>query len=164
MMTLSVPVKAIRGAFRRIARSTPERVPVRLKILLAVLLTVSAGAAAHQIRTWHFEKQLYRIAEDIVTETNAPDESFPRVESAGTETTCEVFASQKYLLFGPATGKIVFLVTPLCKEEHSTDQARFACAICSGYATHELCYVYDRGRDGWVFQESYMCRIAHAHR
>lgn len=164
MITLSALVKAIRGACRRISRSNPGRVPLRLKVLLAALLLVSAGAARHQVRTWRFERQLHRIAEGIVTETNASGDNVPRVESAGTETTCEVFASQKYLLFGPVTGKIVFLITPLCNDEHSTDQTRLACAICSGYATHELDYVYVRGKDGWVFQESYMERASHTHR
>ena len=123
----------------------------------------SVDAGASQIRTWRFEKQLRTIAESIVTETNAAHSNVPGVDDPGTDTTCEVFASSKYLLFGPVTGKIVFLITPLCNDEHSTEQIRLACAICSGGATHELDYVYARGNDGWVFQESFMHRLADKH-
>jgi hypothetical protein len=139
-------------------------VPVRFKVLLVTLVLVSVGALACQIRTWRFERQLLRIAGDIVTESNAADGHVPDLGNPGTQTTCEVFASSKYLLFGPVTGKIVFLITPVCYEEHSTEQIRLACSICSGYATRELDYVYFRGTEGWVFKESYMCPVAHARR
>ena len=164
MMTLAAVFKAIRAACRQASRPTPAGIPVRLKVLLAILLLLAVVAGASQIRTWRFERQLFRIAEDIVTETNAADNNVPDTGNSGTQTTCDVFASPKYLLFGPVTGKIAFMIAPLCKEEHSTDQTRLACAICSGYATHELDYVYVRGKDGWVFQESYMEPASHAHR
>lgn len=164
MMTLSALFNKIREACRRAADTGPARVPVRLKVLLAILVVVSAGALTYQIRTLRFERQLLKIAGDIVAESNAADGNVPDLGNPGTQTTCEVFASSKYLLFGLVTGKIVFLITPVCDEKHSTDQVRLACAICSGYATHELDYVYVRGKDGWVFQESYICRVARAHR
>lgn len=163
MMALSAVLKAIRAACSRASRPTPAGVPARLKVLLPILLLLAIVAGASQIRTWRFERQLLRIAEDIVTETNAAENNVPDPGNPGTQTTCDVFASPKYLLFGPVTGKIVFMITPVCNDEHSTDQIRLACAICSGYATHELDYVYVRGKDGWVFQESYMERASHAH-
>lgn len=164
MTTLSALIGTIRGACRRAACPTPARVPVRLNVLLAVLVLVSAGAATHQIRTWRFEKQLLQIAENIVMEANAADKNVPDLGNIGTHTTCDVFASSEYLFFGPVTGKIVFLIASRCSEEHSTEQLRLGCAICSGYATRELDYVYRRGNDGWVFQESYMCHAARPRR
>lgn len=164
MIRVSAVLKAIGATCRQASPRTPAGTPVRLKVLLATLLLLAIVAGASQIRTWRFERQLLRIAEDIVTETNAAENKVPELGNPGTQTTCDVFASPKYLFFGPVTGKIVFMITPVCKDEHSTDQIRLACAICSGYATHELDYVYVRGNDGWVFQESYMERASHAHR
>ena len=164
MMTLSVVFKAIRAAWRRASPPTPAGTPVRLKVLFAILVLLAIVAGASQIRTWRFERQLRTIAEGIVAETNTADKTLSDLGNPGTNTTCDVFASSKYLLFGPVTGKIVFLITPLCNDEHSTDQIRLACAICSGDATHELDYVYVRGGDGWVFQESFMHRVAGEHR
>ena len=105
-----------------------------------------------------------RIAGNIVAESNASDADVADQRKPGTQTTCEVFASSKFLFFGPVTGKIVFLMTPVCNDKHSTEQVRLACSICSGYATHQLDYVYVRGKDGWEFQESYMERPSRAHR
>lgn len=164
MMPLTAMLNAIRAPYRQASSATPARTPVRLKVLLAILLLLAIVAGLSHIRTWRFEKQLLRIAEDIVAENNAADNDTSVPGNPGTQTTCDVVASPKYLLFGPVTGKIVFMITPLCRKEHSTDQTRLACVICSGYATHELEYVYVRGNDGWKFQESYLERAPHKHR
>ena len=164
MVAVSALFKKIRGAFHRSAYPTSTRTPVRLRILLAILLLVCVGVAASRIRTWRFERELLQMAEDIVTEINAEGPILPGTAAPGTETTCKVFASSRYVFFGPTTGKIVFLITPVCDEEHSTGQVRRACAICSGDATHELDYVYIRGNGGWEFQDSYMCRAPRGHR
>ena len=152
---------AVRRAFRNAHGST---VPLRLKILLALLLLVSLAAAASQIRTWRLERELSKIAEDIVSEFNAEDPSVTYAETPAAQTVCNVYASPEYVFFGAVTGKIVFLITPACNMEHGTEQDRLVCVICSGGATYELDYIYLRGDDGWVFQDSYMSHAGREHR
>jgi hypothetical protein len=139
-------------------------VPLRLKVLLAILVLVSLGAAASQIRTWRLERELLKIAEDIVTEFNAEDLGTMHAETPAAQTVCNVYAAPEHVFFGAVTGKIVFLITPACNVQHGTEQDRLVCVICSGGATYELDYIYLRGDDGWVFQDSYMSHAGREHR
>jgi len=153
--------KIMRYTFR-VGNDSP--MPPRLKVLLAVLVVVCVGAAGSQVRTWQLERELLRIAGDIVREHNAEDNVPAYAAMPAAETICKVYASPKYVLFGAVTGKIVFLITPECSVDHSSKEERILCAICSGAVTYELDYLYLRGDDGWVFQESYMCHPGERHR
>lgn len=139
------------------ARNVFSHAPLRLKILLALLAVVIAGAAVWTIRTWHFERQLVSVIEEIITDFNAQS-PLPSGEGPSADTTYKIVCSNKYLIVGPVTGKIMFFITPKCYTEHASAEARLACLICSGRATHQLDYVYVRGKDGWEFRESYMWR------
>jgi hypothetical protein len=150
---------ALAGMLKRgfgAARNALSRAPMRLKVLLTILVLACVGAGVVKTWTWGLERQLWKIAEDIVLRINAEDPIIPDMEPSRTNTTCEVYCSYKYLVFGPATGKIVFLISPLCTDEHQTKKDRLACFICSGRGTHELDYIYLRGKDGWKFYESYL--------
>jgi hypothetical protein len=142
---------------RAVRLGDDSRVRLRLKILIALLVLVSVGAAASQVRIWQLERELLRIAEDIVREHNAEDVVPAYADMPAAETICNVYASPQYVLFGAVTGKIVFLITPECSVEHGSAEERILCAICSGAVTYELDYLYLRGENGWIFQESYMC-------
>jgi len=161
-MALSDYLRPMSVAFRA-ARSAFLRAPVRFRLLLTILALVSLAGAVWKLSTLHLEKQLFGIAEEIVMKFNA-ESPLPDTEGAGTDTTCEVFCSYKYVLFGPATGKIVFMITPKCHDEHTTDLELLACLICSGRATYELDYYYVRDGGSWVFSESAMCHPASEHR
>jgi len=137
------------------ARNVFSHAPLRLKILLALLAVVIAGAAVWTIRTWHFERQLVRVMEEILTDFNAQS-PLSSGEGPSVDTTYKIVCSSKYLVVGPVTGKIMFFITPKCYTEHASAEARLACLICSGRATRQLDYIYVRGKDGWEFQESYM--------
>ena len=154
-------LKMIYKAFRNTLGST---VSLRLKILLTLLLVVSVGAAASQIWTWRLERELLRLAEDIVNEFNTEGPRIPYAETPAAQTICNVCASPKYVFFGTVTGKIAFLITPACTVQHGSKQEQLICAICSGSATYELDYVYLRSDDGWVLQDSYMCQAPGDHR
>jgi hypothetical protein len=138
-------------------REALSQAPLRLKVLLALLAVVIACAAVSTIRTWRFERQLVSVMEEIVAEFNAQS-SLPSAAEPSTDTTHKIVCSSKYLVFGPVTGKIMFLITPKCYTDHAGAEARLACTICSGRATHQLDYIYLRGKEGWEFQESYMRR------
>jgi hypothetical protein len=142
----------------RSARKAFSHAPLRLKILLALLAVVIAGAAAWTIRTLRFERQLVHVMEEIVADFNAQS-PLPSDEEPSADTTYEIVCSSKYLVFGPVTGKIMLFITPKCYTDHAGAEARLACLICSGRATHQLDYIYARGKDGWEFQESYMWRL-----
>jgi len=150
------------GRTVRVANASP--MPLRLKILIGVLVTISVGAAASLVRTWQLERELLRIAEGIAREHNADDAVPAYAGMPAAETVCNVYASPQYVLFGAVTGKIVFLITPECSVQHGSDEERVLCAICSGAVVYELDYLYLRGNDGWVFQESYMCHPGESRR
>ena len=143
---------------RAVRGGTNHARPVRIRILLALLIIVSLGAAASQVRTWWLEKELLRIAEDIIREHNTQSSDTSHADLPAGDTTCKVYASPQYVLFGAVTGKIVFLITPSCGVEHKTEEERLLCSICSNTTPYELDYLYRRGDDGWVLQESSMCR------
>jgi hypothetical protein len=139
------------------ARRAVTHAPLRLRILLALLAVVIAGAAVWTIRTWRFERQLVSVMEEIVADFNLQS-PLRFGEEPSADTTYKIVCSSKYLVVGPVTGKIMFFITPKCNTEHASAEARLACLICSGRTTHQLDYIYLRGRDGWEFQDSYMWR------
>ncbi len=139
------------------ARNVFTHAPLRLRILLAVLAVVGAGAAASTIGTWYLERQLSKVAEGIVADFNVQS-PLAVGEEPSADTTYKILCSNKYLLVGPVTGKIMFFITPKCYTDHARSEASLACLICSGRATRQLDYIYLHGKDGWEFQESYIWR------
>ncbi len=139
------------------ARKAFSHAPLRLKILLALLAVVIAGAAVWTVRTWCFEIQLVSVMEEIVADFNAQS-PLPSGEEPSADTTHKIVCSSKYLVLGPVTAKIMLFITPKCYTDHAGAEARLACLICSGRATRQLDYIYLRGKDGWEFQDSYMWR------
>lgn len=113
----------------------------RLILLLLVLALVVAGGITHYGRVWYYERQLLRIAQEIVTEANRNDPLPMSAEGPEADVEIKVSCSFAYLLFGPKTGKITLIIKP---RPHASN-ARI----------RGLVYLYRHDAGAWEEVESY---------
>lgn len=114
---------------------------VRQAFLLAILATVAAFAVVHYVQIWYYERQLMRIAADLIEETNREDPIPVSELGPEADVDIDVTCSFGYLVFGKATGKITLLVKP---RPHAPTQQ-----------VQEIAYVYALEPGGWKSVESY---------
>ena len=86
------------------ARKAFSHAPLRLKILLALLAVVIAGAAVWTVRTWCFEIQLVSVMEEIVADFNAQS-PLPSGEEPSADTTHKIVCSSQGLAIHPQHAK-----------------------------------------------------------
>lgn len=109
-MFLVTPSDTIRGMEKEpIAEPAGGK---RLTLLLTLLSLTAGGGIAHYGRTWYYERQLLRIAQEIVEEVNRTDPLPVPEEGPEAEVDIKVICSYDYLLFGPKTGKITLIIKP----------------------------------------------------
>jgi hypothetical protein len=113
----------------------------RLILLLVVLALVVAGGITHYGRIWYYERQLLRIAQEIVAEANRNDPLPIPEEGPEADVEIKVSCSFAYLLFGPKTGKITLIIKP---RPHASN-ARI----------RGIVYLYRHDAGAWEKVESY---------
>ncbi len=128
----------------------------RLYILVGLLSILCLGYGAMQVDQWLLRRELAEVAVGIVDEFN---ESDPLLESEEPQvgTDCTITVVREYLVFGRATGKIVFRFAELAAQlengliqQVSTTSERMQLG--------PIAYIYVRERGTWRLIESYHSR------
>lgn len=92
---------------------------VRLAILLSLLALMTAAAVAHHVRVAYYERQLERLAQDLIAEINRNDPLPLPEEGPEADVEIRTYCAFSNLVFGEKTGKVVLEVKP---RPHARDQ------------------------------------------